>query len=43
MQKEIKDEEPLVKKSETVKEIQYYDYLFSDPNKIFIEKHKRKD
>ena len=27
MQKEIKDEEPLVKKSETVKEIQYYDLM----------------
>lgn len=28
MQNEIKDADPLVKKSETVKEIQYYDTCF---------------
>lgn len=43
MQKEVKDEEPLIKKSETVKEIQYYDYLISTLYKnIYREAQKKK-
>lgn len=42
MQKEVKDEEPLIKKSEDVKEIQYYDYLISTLYKnIYREAQKK--